>query len=120
MPDVGGCVKDLTLQIGEIDVVGVEQRERPDTGGGEKLRGRVAEAADADDQRVRGGESRLRVRSELVEQDVPAVAKELGVVHVSREGPPRPTDRPLGGSERSERGGMFHPRYQVSGIRGSA
>ena len=33
-------------------------------------------------ERVRRREFRLRVRSELVEQDVPAVAKELGVVHV--------------------------------------
>ena len=34
--------------------------------------------------------------------------EQMVAVHVSREGPPRPTDRPPGGSERSERGGMFH------------
>ena len=40
--------------------------------------------------------------------------------HVSREGPPRPADRPLGGSERSERGGMFHSRRAEAARAGRA
>ena len=79
--DVGGVEQDLALQIGQIDLVGVDQRQRPDAGCGEKLRDRVAETADADDQRVRSGEALLRVDAELGQQDVPAVAQQLGVVH---------------------------------------
>ena len=67
----------------EVDVVGVDQRDRADAGGGQKLRDGRAEAAHADDQCVRCGESLLRIDAELVKQDVPAVAKELCVVHGS-------------------------------------
>ena len=49
----------------------------PDARRGEELRDRRAEAADADDERVRGCEARLRIRPELVEQDVAAVAQQL-------------------------------------------
>ena len=63
--------------------VGIAERERADPGGGEKLRGRRAEPARADDQRVRLRELLLRVDPELGQQDVPAVAEELGVVHVT-------------------------------------
>ncbi len=58
----------------------------PDAGGGEELRGRRAESAGADDQRVGGGELLLRVEAELGQQDVAAVAEELRVVHGSFPG----------------------------------
>ena len=77
---VGGRVQDLALQIGEIDAVGIGERERSDTGGGEELRDRCAQSADAHDEVTRGGEALLRLDAELGQQDVPAVAKEAGVV----------------------------------------
>jgi hypothetical protein len=70
-------VEDLSLQVRQVDPIRIAERDRADTRRGEELRDRCAESADADDERVRGGEFRLRVRPELVEQDVPAVAKEL-------------------------------------------
>ena len=81
LPDVGRRVENLALQVGEIHAIVVAQRERADAGGGEELRDWRTEPADPDDQRVRLREARLRVRPELVEQDVAAVAEELGVVH---------------------------------------
>ena len=90
MADVGRRIEDLPLQVREIDAVGVAQRQRAHAGRGEKVRNGRAEAADADDQRMRGCEAGLRIGSELVEQDVPAVAQQLRVIHF---------------------------RYQVSGIR---
>ena len=53
----------------------------PDAGGGQELRHRVAEAADADDQRMRCREALLRVNAELGQEDVSAVAQQLGIVH---------------------------------------
>ncbi len=47
----------------------------------EELRGRIAESAHADDQRARRREALLRVGTQRVEQQVSAVAEELGVVH---------------------------------------
>ena len=77
---VSGRVKDLALQIRQIDTVGVGERERSDTGGGEELRDRRAQPSDAHDERAGGGEALLRLDAELGQQDVPAVAKEGGVV----------------------------------------
>ncbi len=65
------------MQVREIDPIRVAERERAHARRCEKLRDRRAESADADDQRTRGGESGLRIRPELVEEDVPAVAEEL-------------------------------------------
>ena len=62
-------------------LVGVDQGQRPDAGRGEKLRCRVAQAADADDQRMRVRKALLRVDAQLGQQHVPAVAQQLGVVH---------------------------------------
>src|SRR6185295_7778651 len=69
--DVGGAEQDLTLQIGQIDLVGVD----------EKVGGRVAQAADADDQHMRVGKALLRVDAQLGQQHVPAVTEQLRVVH---------------------------------------
>src|SRR6185295_2753823 len=79
--DVGGAEQDLTLQIGQIDLVGVDQGQRPDAGGSEKVGGRVTQAADADDQRMRVGKALLRVDTQLGQQHVPAVTEQLRVVH---------------------------------------
>jgi hypothetical protein len=79
--DVRCCVKDLPLQVGEVDVIGIAQRQRADAGGGQELRGRRPQSADTDHQRAGGRELCLRIRTELGQQDVAAVAEELGVVH---------------------------------------
>ena len=60
--DVVRRVQDLPLQVGEVDVVGVADRERAHAGRREELRGGRAEAAHADHERVRRGELLLRVR----------------------------------------------------------
>jgi hypothetical protein len=49
-----GAIQDLALQVGEVDLVAVGQRELADAGGGEVEGGGAAEAAGADDQRVGG------------------------------------------------------------------
>ncbi len=60
--DVVHREQDLPLQVGEVDHVGVDQRDRADARAREELRRRIAEPAGADDQRVRRGETGLRVR----------------------------------------------------------
>ena len=79
-----GVEENLPLEIGEIDAIGVDQRQRTDTGCREELRDGVAQPPDADDERMRLAKPLLRVDTELGEQDVPAVAQELGVVHGRR------------------------------------
>ena len=63
-------VRDLALQVGGIDMVVVDQRDAPDTGAAEVQRHRRAEAAGADDQRMRGEQLSLTLDADLVEQDV--------------------------------------------------
>ena len=77
-----GVEQNLALQIGQIHAVRIDQRQRPHTGCRQKLRDRVAEAADADDKRVGAREVLLRVDTELGQQNVTAVAQQLGVVHL--------------------------------------
>ena len=50
------AVQDLALQVGEVDTVGIRQREAPDSARGEVERRRAAQAAGADDQRVRSAQ----------------------------------------------------------------
>ena len=77
------------MQVGEVDVVGIADRERANAGGREELRRGRAKAAHADDQRVRRGEPLLRVRAELGQQDVPAVAEQVGASSMRRNDPPK-------------------------------
>jgi hypothetical protein len=79
--DVGGRIKNLPLEVGEVDMVGVAQRQRADAGRGEEMRGGIAESADADHERACRGELFLRIGTELRQQDMAAVAKQLRVVH---------------------------------------
>src|SRR5437879_2491784 len=50
--DVGGAVKNLALQVAEVDDVEVDEAERSDAGGGEIHRDRRAKAACADAQHL--------------------------------------------------------------------
>jgi hypothetical protein len=45
-----GAIEDLALQVGEVDLVGIDEGEAADAGGGEVERGRATEAARADNQ----------------------------------------------------------------------
>jgi hypothetical protein len=45
-----GAVQDLALQVGEVDLVGVGEREAPDPRGGEVQRRRAAQPPRAYDQ----------------------------------------------------------------------
>jgi hypothetical protein len=73
----------LPLQVGEIDLVGVGQRQPADSRRGEIEGRRAAEAAGADDQRARRAQPFLPLDADLGEQDVPAVAEELLVVQLA-------------------------------------
>jgi hypothetical protein len=70
----------LPLQVGEVDLVGVGERELADPARGEIERGGAAEAARAYDKRMRRAQPLLALDADLAQQDVPAVAEELLVV----------------------------------------
>jgi len=78
-----GAIQDLALQVGEIDLVGVGQRQPADARRGEIEGRRAAEAAGADDQRGCRAQPFLPLDADLGEQDVPAVAEELLVVQLA-------------------------------------
>jgi hypothetical protein len=90
--DRGGVEQHLPLQVREIDVVGVDQGQVSDAGGGEELRDRIAQPADAHHERVRRAEALLGVHAELLEEDVAAVAQELTVVHGGHRRQKRPVE----------------------------
>jgi hypothetical protein len=83
-PDIRSRVQDLPLQIREIDAVRIGEGQRSDPGGRKELRDRCAQSADTDDERASRREPLLRFDAELGKQDVPAVAKELGIVQRKR------------------------------------
>src|SRR5688572_11884290 len=74
------AVKDLALQVSEVDLVGVGEGEAPDAGSGEVERCRAAEAARADYQSMGGPQLLLSFDADLRQQDVPAVTEKLLVV----------------------------------------
>jgi hypothetical protein len=78
-----GAIEDLPLQVGEIDLVGVGQRQPADARRGEIEGRRAAEAAGADDQRGCRAQPFLPLDADLGEQDMPAVAEELLVVQLA-------------------------------------
>ena len=80
--DAGLCVQNLALQVGQVDGVVVDQGDLPDACRGKIERGGRAEAAGADDQRVRGEYAFLALDAQRVQQDVSAVAEELLVRHL--------------------------------------
>jgi hypothetical protein len=74
------AVKNLPLQVGEVDLVRVGEGEFADAAGGEVERRRASQAAGADDERMRRAQPLLALDPYLIEQDVAAVAEELLVV----------------------------------------
>lgn len=76
--DGGVVVEELALEVVGFDAVKVGDAERADAGGREVEGGGTAEAAGADDEDAGGREFLLAGDAELIEQDVPAVAREFG------------------------------------------
>ena len=74
------AVQDLALQVGEVDLVGIDEGEAPDAGSGEVKRGRAAQAARTDDQDMRRPQPLLPFDPDFREKDVAAVAEKLLVV----------------------------------------
>ena len=75
-----GAIEDLPLQVREVDLVGVGERQPADAGSGEIKGSGAAEAARPDDEDGCGAQLLLSFYPDLGEQDVPAVAEELLVV----------------------------------------
>ena len=86
---------DLALQVGQLDVVVVDDADGADAGGGEIQRQRRAEPAGADDQHARGLQLRLAGAAHVLQQDVARVAADFvfGEIEVHGDsiwcGPPR-------------------------------
>ena len=57
-PDVGREVQELAVQVGQLDLVAVDDPEPPDARTGEVERDRRAERPGADHQHVRGASAR--------------------------------------------------------------
>ena len=76
--DGGVVVEELALEIVVFDAVEVGNAEGADAGGREVKGGGTAEAAGADDEDAGGRELLLAGDAELIEQNVPAVAREVG------------------------------------------
>ena len=75
------AVQDLALQIGQIDRVAVSKQDASDACTGQIKRCRRPQPSGTHHQRARGQQPLLRLDADVVEQDVPAVAKQLLVVH---------------------------------------
>src|SRR5438309_2253236 len=78
LADAVGGMKDLPLQIGEVDDVGVDDAERAHTRGREVVRGRRTQSARADEQDLAVQELLLTHLADLRDQQVPRVALRLG------------------------------------------
>lgn len=78
--DVGICVDNLALEIRAFDGVVVDDTEAADSGCGQVLDCRRAEAACADDEDAALEEALLSVGADFVHDDVSRVALELGCV----------------------------------------
>ena len=83
--DPVGRVDHLALQVGEVDIVVVDDAERADAGGREVERGRRAEPARAEQQHLRVEQLRLPRRADLGQQQVAAVALLLLDRELARE-----------------------------------
>jgi hypothetical protein len=71
----------LTLQIGEIDLVGVDDGQAADAGGSEVERRRAAEAAGTDYECRGVAQLLLPLDPDLGEEDMAAIAEKLVVVY---------------------------------------
>ena len=86
--DAVRAMRHLTLQVGQLDDVVIDQAERADAGGGEIQRQRTAKPAGADHQHTRLAQTRLAGAADLGEQDVARVALDLvfAELHAAEDG----------------------------------
>jgi hypothetical protein len=75
--DFTRAVKDLALQIRDVDDVEVHDAERAHAGGGEIQGNGRPESAGADDEHARGLDAMLAVEADIGQQQMAAVAEEL-------------------------------------------
>jgi hypothetical protein len=75
-------MKNLALQIGEINRVVINQRDFANASRSEIKRGGRAKATGANNQRVSGKYTFLAFNAQCVEQDVPAITEKLLVRHL--------------------------------------
>ena len=73
---------DLPLQVAQVDFVVIADDQVTDTGRGQVHRHRGAEATEADDQHGRCEQAHLARGIDLRQHDLPAVAKQLFVLHI--------------------------------------
>ena len=89
--DIGGGVEDLALQVGQVDIVVIDDREVPHAGGSQVGHRGRAKTARADDQHAAGEQALLAFDPDLVEQNMARIAQQLVVIHGSsanKNGPP--------------------------------
>ena len=78
LPHLRGAVQDLALQVGLVDGVELDDADAADAGRGQVQGQRRAEPASADQQRGAGLEPLLACDAHIRDQDVAAVARQLG------------------------------------------
>ena len=78
-----GAIEDLPLEVGEVDLVRIGDGQLAEAAGRQVERGRAAEPACADDQRVCRAQPLLPFDPDLGKKDVAAVAEELLVVQLA-------------------------------------
>ena len=71
LADAVGRVQDLSLQIGEIDDIGIDDPKCADAGGRQIIRGRRSESTRADQQHLAVQELLLACLTDLGDQKVP-------------------------------------------------
>ena len=81
LTDAGLGMGDLALQIGQVHLIVVHQREAAYAGAGQVHGSGRAQAACANDDGVRSQQALLTLHIDFLEQQVAGIAQELGVVH---------------------------------------
>ena len=82
--DVWRAVQNLSLKVALVDGVEIDDAERADAGRGEVERRRRSQAAGADAQHAPALDAPLSVDADLGQDEVPAVALNLGVAQLGR------------------------------------
>ena len=94
--DVWRAMQNLSLQVALVDVVEIDDAERADAGRGQIQRRGRPQAAGADAQHAPALEPLLPFHADLGQDEVAAVALDLGVAQFSRAvGRQRPPGRGL-------------------------
>src|SRR5690349_8519715 len=75
--DIGGSMKDLALQIAEVDHVEVDEADRSDSGGCKVERGRRPEPSCADAKHASGFQLLLPLQPDFRHDQMTAVAADL-------------------------------------------